>query len=146
MKLSDLKEQETIVKIINKDSDWYGLYGIVDFIDDDCAYIFCVSKPTYHYKVTIDNINDIEIVNFNTYKTKSKEIKIIDLPHYQIDNINQLEVGNMVGIVANNEWNNNIGLISFINDDVAYIRCCNKQCSCEVRNNNLNDIILLKDR
>ncbi|KEH96887.1 hypothetical protein [Clostridium botulinum] len=65
MKLCNLKQNDTIVKIVNKNSDWYGLYGIVEYINHECAYVFCISKPTYHYKITQDNINDIKIMDLS---------------------------------------------------------------------------------
>ncbi|MCD3252514.1 hypothetical protein [Clostridium botulinum] len=70
MQLDSLKQNETIVKIVNKNSDWYGLYGIIDYINDECAYVFCISKPTYHYKVTKDNIDDIEIIRLKNCKNR----------------------------------------------------------------------------
>lgn len=48
-----------IVKI-EDNNDWKGMYGIVQYIHDDEAYVFCVQMPWYLYKVT--KANKIELL------------------------------------------------------------------------------------
>lgn len=47
-----------LVQIIAK-NDWYGLIGIIDYIDEDYMSILCIDKPYTTYIVTKDNEKDI---------------------------------------------------------------------------------------
>lgn len=40
---------------INDDNNWNGLYGVVKYIYDNVAYIFCVQHPTELYVATLDS-------------------------------------------------------------------------------------------
>lgn len=45
---------------IQDNNEWKGLYGIVDCIYENVAYIFCVQHPWYLYKAT--DKNNIRVV------------------------------------------------------------------------------------
>jgi hypothetical protein len=40
---------------INDNNEWNGLYGVVRYIRDNIAYIFCVCHPTDLYVATEQN-------------------------------------------------------------------------------------------
>lgn len=50
----------SIVKL-RDNNEWRGLYGVVKYIHNDKAYIFCVQNPCYLYEATKEN--DILIIN-----------------------------------------------------------------------------------
>lgn len=45
---------------IEDNNEWNGLYGIVKYVHNDEAYIFCVKNPCYLYKAT-DKNNVVEL-------------------------------------------------------------------------------------
>lgn len=44
----------SIVKI-EDNNDWKGFYGIVKYMKDEEAYIFCIQNPCYLYKASHRN-------------------------------------------------------------------------------------------
>lgn len=132
-----------IVQIINPNNEWHNLQGIVDIINKETntAYIWCVTKPTYHYEITNHNINEIKITEF------SNKRKIFNFKHSYINSISDLQIGNLVYITANNEWHHEIGIIQRIKNNMAYIYCPIKgfKYLYTIHKNNLNDIILLSN-
>lgn len=40
---------------INDNNEWNGLYGVVRYLKDNIAYIFCIQNPCYLYVVGESN-------------------------------------------------------------------------------------------
>lgn len=48
---------------LHTNNEWNGLYGVVDNIKNDIAYIFCTKHPDYAYRIIKGyNENEIEII------------------------------------------------------------------------------------
>jgi hypothetical protein len=50
----------SIVKL-QDDNEWNGFYGVVKYMKNETAYVFCIQNPCYLYKVGKEN--DILIIN-----------------------------------------------------------------------------------
>lgn len=44
----------SIVKL-QDNNDWNGFYGVVKYMQDDVAYIFCIQNPCYLYRAGKEN-------------------------------------------------------------------------------------------
>ncbi len=52
---------------VNDKTDWQGLYGIIDRIHEDLAFVFCVNRPGHLHPVSLKDLISEEI------KTKNQQ-------------------------------------------------------------------------